>query len=205
MDSTVLIESFAEFAKFKNIDRPTMIRILEDVFRAMIRRKYVTDENFDVIINIDKGDLEIWRYREIVSQDPDEFDENLQIKLSDAKTIESDFEVGEEVAEEVKLDSFGRRVVMTARQTLIQKVKDLEKDILFQRYKDVVGEMVSAEVYQILGRETLLIDEDDNELALPKGEQILKLFYLEHLQSSWSASSKVKFQRCTMVRYVSRK
>ena len=172
MDSTVLIESFAEFAKFKNIDRPTMIRILEDVFRAMIRRKYVTDENFDVIINIDKGDLEIWRYREIVSQEPDDFDENLQIKIADAKKIESDFEVGEEVAEEVKLDSFGRRVVMTARQTLIQKVKDLEKDILFQRYKDVVGEMVSAEVYQILGRETLLVDEEDNELALPKGEQI---------------------------------
>jgi N utilization substance protein A len=174
MDSTVLIESFAEFAKFKNIDRPTMIRILEDVFRAMIRRKYVTDENFDVIINIDKGDLEIWRYREIVSNDPDEFDENLQIKIDDAKKIESDFEVGEEVAEEVKLDSFGRRVVMTARQTLIQKVKDLEKDILFQRYKDVVGEMVTAEVYQILGREVLLIDEEDNELALPKGEQISK-------------------------------
>jgi len=174
MDSTVLIESFAEFAKFKNIDRPTMIRILEDVFRAMIRRKYVTDENFDVIINIDKGDLEIWRYREIVSNEPDEFDENLQIKIADAKKIESDFEVGEEVAEEVKLDSFGRRVVMTARQTLIQKVKDLEKDILFQRYKDVVGEMVTAEVYQILGREVLLIDEEDNELALPKGEQISK-------------------------------
>lgn len=174
MDSTVLIESFAEFAKFKNIDRPTMIRILEDVFRAMIRRKYVTDENFDVIINIDKGDLEIWRYREIVSNDPEEFDENLQIKIDDAKKIESDFEVGEEVAEEVKLESFGRRVVMTARQTLIQKVKDLEKDILFQRYKDVVGEMVSAEVYQILGREILLIDDEDNELALPKGEQIPK-------------------------------
>jgi N utilization substance protein A len=174
MDSTVLIESFAEFAKFKNIDRPTMIRILEDVFRAMIRRKYVTDENFDVIINIDKGDLEIWRYREIVSEDADDFDENLQIKIIEAKKIESDFEVGEEVAEEVKLDSFGRRVVMTARQTLIQKVKDLEKDILFQRYKDVVGEMVSAEVYQILGREVLLVDEEDNELALPKGEQIPK-------------------------------
>lgn len=174
MDSTVLIESFAEFAKFKNIDRPTMIRILEDVFRAMIRRKYVTDENFDVIINIDKGDLEIWRYREIVSDNPEEFDENLQIKLTDAKKIEADFEEGEEVAEEVKLESFGRRVVMTARQTLIQKVKDLEKDILFQRYKDVVGEMVSAEVYQVLGREILLIDEEDNELALPKGEQIPK-------------------------------
>jgi N utilization substance protein A len=174
MNTTELIESFAEFAKIKNIDRPTMIRILEDVFRAMIRRKYVTDENFDVIINLDKGDLEIWRYREIVANGADEFEENLQIQLIDAQKIEEDFEVGEEVAEEVKLVAFGRRVVMTARQTLIQKVKDLEKDILFQRYKDVVGELVSAEVYQVLGREVLLIDDEDNELALPKGEQIPK-------------------------------
>lgn len=174
MDSAVLIESFAEFAKFKNIDRPTMIRILEDVFRTMIRKKYVTDENFDVIINIDNGDLEIWRYREIVEDDAEEIDENLQIKLSEAKKIESDFEVGEEVAEEVKLIEFGRRLVMTARQTLIQKVKDLEKDILFQRYKELAGEIISAEVYQILNREVLLVDGDGNELSLPKSEQISK-------------------------------
>ena len=150
MDSSTLIESFAEFAKFKNIDRPTMIRILEDVFRTMIRKKYVTDENFDVIINLDKGDLEILRYRNIVSDTADvfdpndkeddfEFDENLHIKITDAKRIEEDFEIGEEVAEDVKLEDFGRRMVMTARQTLIQKVKDLEKDMLFLRYKDMVG------------------------------------------------------------------
>ncbi len=185
MDSSVLIESFAEFAKFKNIDRPTMIRILEDVFRTMIRRKYTTDENFDVIINVDKGDLEIWRYREIVPDNADvfdpndkdddfEFDENLHIKISDAKKIEDDFEIGEEVAEEVKLIDFGRRVVMTARQTLIQKVKDLEKDILFQQYKELVGEIITAEVYQILSREILLVDDEGNELILPKNEQISK-------------------------------
>lgn len=185
MDSSTLIESFAEFAKFKNIDRPTMIRILEDVFRTMIRKKYVTDENFDVIINLDKGDLEIWRYRTIVADNADvydpndkdddfEFEDNLHIKITDAKKIESDFEVGEEVAEEVKLIDFGRRVVMTARQTLIQKVKDLEKDILFQEYKDLVGDIVSVEVYQTLSREILCMDDEGNELSLPKGEQIPK-------------------------------
>ncbi len=185
MDSSVLIESFAEFAKFKNIDRPTMIRILEDVFRTMIRKKYVTDENFDVIINLDKGDLEIWRYREIVSDTADvwdpndkdddfEFDDNLHIKITDAKKIEEDFEIGEEVAEEVKFEEMGRRLVLTARQTLIQKVKDLEKDILFSQYKELVGEIITAEVYQILSREVLLVDDDGNELALPKGEQIPK-------------------------------
>lgn len=179
MDSSTLIESFAEFARFKNIDRPTMMRILEDVFRTMIRKKYEEDDNFDVIINVDKGDLEIWRFREIVEDDADqdeenEFDMHRQIKLSDAQKIEADFEVGEEVAEEVKLEDFGRRQVMTARQTLIQKVKDLEKDILFQKYKELVGEIITGEVYQILSRETLLIDAEGNELILPKNEQIPK-------------------------------
>jgi len=178
MESATLIESFAEFAKFKNIDRPTMMRILEDVFRTMIRKKFVTDENFDVIINVDKGDLEIWRFREIVSddfaEDSFDYDENLHISLTDAKKIEEDFEIGEEVAQEVKLLDFGRRVVMTARQTLMQKVKDLEKDILFQKYKELVGEVILGEVYQILSREILLIDAEGNELALPRNEQIPK-------------------------------
>lgn len=174
MDSAVLIESFSEFAKFKNIDRPTMMRILEDVFRTMIRRKYESDDNFDVIINVDKGDLEIWRYREIVANDAEDFDENLQIKLDEAKKIEEDFEVGEEAAEEVKLVEFGRRAVMTARQTLMQKVRDLEREILFQKYKDLVGEIISAEVYQILSREVLLVDGEGNELSIPKNEQIFK-------------------------------
>ena len=174
MSSGTLIENFAEFAKRKNIDRPTMIRILEDVFRTMIRKRYETDDNFDIIINADKGDLEIWRFREIVDDNSEDIWDHDKISLTDARKIEPDFEIGEEVAEEVKLEDFGRRAVMTARQTLIQKVKDLEKDILFQKYKGLVGEMINAEVYQTLGREVLLIDGEGNELALPKGEQIPK-------------------------------
>jgi len=174
MESINLIESFADFAGQKNIDRPTMIRILEDVFRTMIRKKYETDDNFDIIINADKGDLEIWRFREIVDDNSEDIWDHDKISLSDAKKIEPDFEIGEEVAEEIKLLDFGRRAVMTARQTLIQKVKDLEKDILFQKYKDLVGEIITGEVYQILGREVLLIDGEGNEIAVPKNEQIPK-------------------------------
>jgi N utilization substance protein A len=174
MDASVLIESFADFAKQKNIDRPTMIRILEDVFRTMIRRKYETDENFDIIINADKGDLEIWRFREIVDDNSEDIWDHDKISLSEAQKIEPDFEIGEEVAEEITLEDFGRRAVMTARQTLIQRVKDLEKDILFEKYKDLVGEIISGEVYQILSREVLLIDADGNEISIPKSEQIHK-------------------------------
>ena len=139
MDSGILIESFAEFAQNKNVDRPTMIRILEDVFRTMIRKRYLTDENFDIIINADKGDLEIWRFREIVDDNSEDIWDHDKISLGEARKIEPDFEIGEEVAEEVKLEDFGRRAVMTARQTLIQRIKDLEKDILFQKYKELVG------------------------------------------------------------------
>lgn len=176
MNSSDLITSFAEFARLKNIDRPTMIRILEDVFRTMIRRKYTSDDNFDVIINVDEGDLEIWRYREIVEDDYNEpdFDDNSHIRLTAAQKIEEDFEVGEEAAEEVKIEDFGRRLVQTARQTLIQKVKDLEKDILFNKYKDMVGEVISSEVYQILSREIILRDSEDKELSLPRDNQIPK-------------------------------
>jgi len=174
MNSSVLIETFADFARLKNIDRPTMIRILEDVFRTMVRKRFTTDENFDVIINVDKGDLEIFRYREIVADDMEEIDENLQVRLSEAQMIEEDFEVGEELAEAVRIEDFGRRMVQTARQTLIQKVKDLEKDLLFQKYKDMVGEMVTCEVYQTLSKEIILIDNERQELSLPKSEQIYK-------------------------------
>ena len=174
MDTATLIESFAEFARGKNIDRPTMIRILEDVFRTMIRKKYDVDDNFDVIINADKGDLEIWRFREIVDDNSEDIWEPDKISLTEAQKIEPDFEIGEEVAEEIKLEDFGRRAVMTARQTLIQKVKDLEKDILFDKYKDLVGEIIAGEVYQTLSRETLLIDGEGNEIILPKSEQIPK-------------------------------
>jgi N utilization substance protein A len=174
MDSSILIESFAEFAKFKNIDRPTMMRILEDVFRTMIRKKWTTDENFDIILNVEKGDLEIWRNREIVDDNSEDIWDDDKISLSDARKIEPDFEVGEEVSEQVKLEDFGRRAVLTARQTLIQRVKDLEKDLLYQKYKDQVGEIISGEVYQVWNREVLILDSEDNELLIPKAEQIPK-------------------------------
>jgi N utilization substance protein A len=174
MESAVLIDSFADFARGKNIDRPTMIRILEDVFRTMIRKKYETDDNFDIIINADNGDLEIWRFREIVDDNSEDIWDHDKISLTDARKIEPDFEIGEEVSEEVKLEDFGRRAVLTARQTLMQKINDLEKDILFEKYKDLVGEIISGEVYQTLSREILLIDAEGNELSIPRNEQIPK-------------------------------
>ncbi len=174
MDAHELIQSFAEFAKQKNIDRPTMIRILEDVFKNMIRKRYGSDENFDVIINADKGDLEIYRFREIVDDDSEDIWDFDKVSLTEAKKIEPDFEIGEEVSEQVFIEDFGRRAVTTARQTLIQKVKDLEKDILFQKYKDLVGEIITGEVYQLLSKEVLLTDGEGNEIAVPRGEQIQK-------------------------------
>lgn len=173
--SASLIESFAEFAKKKNIDRPAMIRILEDVFRTMIRKKYDTDDNFDVIINVDKGDLEIMHHRDIVADEVEEFNPNTQIRLKDARKIDTDFEEGERIADEVFIEDFGRRLVQTARQTLIQRVKDLEKELLFKKYKELVGVVVTCEVYQSLSnRDLILIDADKNELVLPKNEQISK-------------------------------
>jgi N utilization substance protein A len=174
MDISNLIESFADFAKQKNIDRPTMIRILEDVFRTMIKKKYENDDNFDIIINADKGDLEIYRIREIVDDDSEDIWDHDKISLSEAQKIEPDFEVGEEVSEQIEIEHFGRRAVTTARQTLMQKVKDLEKDILFQKYKDIVGEIITGEVYQVLSREVLLIDGEGNEISIPRSEQIPK-------------------------------
>ena len=174
MDTKNLIESFAEFARQKNVDRPTMIRILEDVFRTMIRKKFENDDNFDIVINADKGDLEIFRFRQIVDDESEDIWDHDKISLTEAKKIEPDFEVGEEVSEEIKLEDFGRRAVMTARQTLMQRIKDLEKDLLFAKYKELVGELITGEVYQVLNREVLLIDAEGNELILPKTEQIGK-------------------------------
>lgn len=174
MDISNLIESFADFAKQKNIDRPTMIRILEDVFRTMIKKKYTYDDNFDIIINADKGDLEIYRIREIVEDDSEDIWDHDKISVTEARKIEPDFEVGEEVSEPIDIESFGRRAVTTARQTLMQKVKDLEKDILYQKYKDIVGEIITGEVYQVLSREVLLIDAEGNEISIPRSEQIPK-------------------------------
>ncbi|QHV95959.1 MULTISPECIES: transcription termination factor NusA [Spirosoma] len=174
MTSGLLIESFADFARSKNIDRPTMIAILEEVFRTMIRKKYGTDENFDVIINAESGDLEMWRTREIVDDNSEDIWDYDKIPLTEARKIQDDFEVGEQVAEEVKLEDFGRRVVQTARQTLIQKIKDMEKELLYQKYKDQVGDLIGAEVYQLLKHEIILVDSENNELSLPRTEQIPK-------------------------------
>jgi N utilization substance protein A len=166
-----LIDSFKEFKEFKNIDREVMMGILEDVFRAMIQKKYGDDSNFDIIINPDKGDLEIWQNREIV-EDGEVEDETTQIALSDALKIEDDFEVGEEVSEEVPFESFGRRNVLSLRQNLAGRILELEKDAIFQKYKERVGEVMSAEVYQIWKREILLVDDEDNEVVMPRDRQI---------------------------------
>jgi N utilization substance protein A len=176
MEHAALIESFAEFKEFKNIDRVTMMGILEDVFRNMIIKKYGSDENFDIIINIDKGDLEVWHNREIV-QDDDVEDPNSQIAYSDAVKIEPDFEVGEEVSEEIKLNDFGRRAVLAFRQNLVARISDLEKDSVYRKYKDRVGEVVSGEIYQVWKKEVLILDEEGNELVIPKTEQIPSDFF----------------------------
>jgi N utilization substance protein A len=176
MEHTTLIESFAEFKEFKNIDRATMMGILEDVFRNMIIKKYGSDENFDIIINIDKGDLEVWRNREIV-EDGEIEDENKQIAYSEAVKIEPDFEVGEEVSEEVKLNDFGRRAVLAFRQNLVARITELEKDGVYKKYKDRVGDVVAGEIYQVWKKEVLIIDEEGNELVLPKTEQIPTDFF----------------------------
>jgi N utilization substance protein A len=171
MNGVNLMDSFSEFKEFKNIDRETMMSILEDVFRNMIIKKYGSDENFDIIINVDKGDLEIWRNREIVANDEVE-DENLEVELSHALKIEDDFEVGEELSEEIFLETFGRRNILSMRQNLQSRILDLEKDHVYQKYKERVGEIITGEVYQIWKREILVIDDEDNELILPKEHQI---------------------------------
>ena len=171
MNAIELIDSFSEFKEMKNIDRVTMMRIVEDVFRSTLKRKYGSDENVDVIINPDKGDLEIWLSREIV-KDEDFEDEGTQIKYSEALKIEPDFEIGEEVSQEIKVEDFGRRNILSLRQNLASKVMELEKDGIYQKYKERVGDIITGEVYQIWKREILILDDDGNELILPKSEQI---------------------------------
>ena len=176
MEHINLVETFSEFKEFKNIDRETMMRIIEDIFRHMLAKRFGSDENFDIIVNIDKGDLEIWRNREIV-EDNDIEDENTQIALSDAIKIEPDFEVGEEVSEEMKLADFGRREILTIRQNLISKIQEYEKDNIYKIYKDKIGEIVTGEVYQVWKKEVLILDDEYIELLLPKSEQIPSDFY----------------------------
>ncbi len=171
MDSLNLIESFSEFKEFKNIDRVTMMSILEDTFRSLLIKQYGTDEHIDVIINVDKGDLEIWRNRTIVADEELE-DDVLEIPLSEALKIEADFEIGEEVSDQIKLEHFGRRAVLAIRQNLASRIMDLEKDNVFRKYKDREGELITGEVYQIWKREILILDDEGNELILPKTEQI---------------------------------
>jgi len=171
MDNINLVETFSEFKEFKNIDRETMMRIIEDVFHSMLTKKYGEDSNFDVIVNIDRGDLEIWHNREIV-EDGQVEDPNTQIAFSDAIKIEPDFEVGEEVSEQIFLSDFGRREILSVRQNLVARIMDYEKDNVYKKYKEKVGEVVTGEVYQVWKKEILVLDDEEIELILPKSEQI---------------------------------
>ena len=166
-----MIDTFSEFKELKNIDRATMMTVLEDVFRGLMVKNYGSDENFDIIINIDKGDFEIWRNREVVEDGKLE-DPNLEIVLSEAKKIDEDYEVGEEVTDEVKLIDFGRRAILSLRQNLTSRILDLEKNNLYAKYKDRIGDVVTGEIYQVWKREILVLDDEGNELILPKSEQI---------------------------------
>lgn len=181
MENLNLIESFSEFKDVKNIDRVTLMSILEDVFRSMLLKKYGSDENFDIIVNPDKGDLEVWRNREIVddefAEDSFDFDENKHISLTEARKIEPDFEIGEEVSEPLKLIDFGRRAVLAVRQNLVSRILELEKDAIYRKYKERVGDIITGEVYQIWKREILILDDEGNELILPKTEQINSDFF----------------------------
>ncbi|WP_300726338.1 transcription termination factor NusA [uncultured Rikenella sp.] len=176
METINLINTFAEFKELKNIDRATMVSVLEDVFRNMLVKTYGSDENFDIIINTESGDFEIWRNR-LVMEDGDVLDENTQISLTDARKIDPTYEVGEEVATEVKFSDFGRRSVLAIRQNLASRITDLEKANLFQKYTERVGEIITGEVYQVWKREILVLDDEDNELLLPKAEQIPSDFF----------------------------
>jgi N utilization substance protein A len=181
MEKINLIESFSEFKEFKNIDRPTMMGILKDVFKSMLIKKYASDENFDIIINIDKGDLEIYHNRLIVddefAEDSFDFDEAKHISLSDARKIEPDFEIDEEITTPVNLLSFGRRIVLSIRQNLQSRIAELEKEGIFNKYKERTNEIITAEVYQVWKKEILLRDDEGNDLILPKTEQIPTDFF----------------------------
>jgi N utilization substance protein A len=181
MEGVNLIESFSEFKDIKNIDRATLMSIIEDVFRSMLIKKFGSDKNFDIIVNPDKGDIEIWKNRNIVddefAEDSFDYDVNKHISLTEAKKIEPDFEIGEDVSEQVKLDDFGRRAVLAIRQNLVQKILELEKSEIYNKYKEKVGDVINAEVYQVWKKEIMLLDDEGNELILPKTEQIPSDFF----------------------------
>jgi N utilization substance protein A len=176
MENLNLIETFSEFKELKNIDRATMMSVLEDVFRNMLLKKFGSNDNFDIIINTDKGDFEIWRNREVV-EDGEVTDPNFQISISEAKNIDADYEVGEEVTDEVKLLDFGRRAIVALRQNLTSRILELEKDNVYLKYKDKIGEIITGEVYQVWKKEILVLDDEGNELILPKQEQIPSDYY----------------------------
>ncbi len=176
MENVNLVEIFAEFKELKNVDRITMVRIIEDAFRNVLVKMNGTDDNYDIIINAEKGDVEIWRKRTVVEDGTVE-DPNLQISLSDAKLIDADFELGEDVTDEVKLKDFGRRAILSLRQYLSGRIMELEKDNIYQLYKDRIGQIVTGEVYQVWKREILIHDEENNDLVLPKSEQIPSDFF----------------------------
>lgn len=181
MEGVNLIESFSEFKDIKNIDRATLMSIIEDVFRNMLVKKYGSDKNFDIIVNPDKGDVEIFKNRVIVddefAEDSFDYDENKHISYTDAQKIEPDFEIGEEVSERVRLEDFGRRAVLSVRQNLVQKILELEKSEIYNKYKEKIGDVITAEVYQVWKKEIMLMDDEGNELLLPKTEQIPSDFF----------------------------
>ena len=201
-----LVDSFAEFKEFKNIDRATLMRVLEEVFRNMLKKRYSEEAKFDIIINTDQGDLEIYRNRLIVD-DAEVEDENTQISITDARKIEPDYEIGEEAIDKVPMDFFGRRNILAARQTLMTKVLELEKDELFRKYTDRVGEIMTGEVYQIWKKEIMVLDDEGNELILPKSEMIPDDFYkkgetvkaIVHEVNMLNGSPKINLSRTSPV------
>ena len=202
MNSIELVDSFSEFKELKNIDKQTMQHILEDVFRAMFKRKFNTDEHVDIIVNIDKGDVQIFLNKEIVD-DGEMEDPNTEIAYSDAIKIEPDFEIGEELTEEFRFADFGRRNVLSLRQNLISRILELEKDHIYKKYKERVGEIITGEVYQVWKKEILVMDDDDNELILPKSEQIPSDFFKKG-ETVRAVVAKVDMRNSTPVIILSR-
>jgi transcription termination/antitermination protein NusA len=202
MNSIELVDSFSEFKELKNIDKQTMQHILEDVFRAMFKRKFNTDEHVDIIVNIDKGDVQIFLNKEIVD-DGEMEDPNTEIAYSDAIKIEPDFEIGQELTEEFRFADFGRRNVLSLRQNLISRILELEKDHIYKKYKERVGEIITGEVYQVWKKEILVMDDDDNELILPKSEQIPSDFFKKG-ETVRAVVAKVDMRNSTPVIILSR-
>src|ERR1700753_429963 len=202
MASINLIEAFQDFKEAENIDRPTMMKVVEDVFKTLLRKKYGSDENFDVIVNAEKGDLEIMRRRTIV-EDGSVNDPLAEVAYSDAVKVAPDFEVGEEIYEEINILDFGRRAILAAKQTLASRISDLKKNVLVKKYGDRIGEIIGAEVYQVWKKEILLLDEEGNELILPKSEQIPQ-DYFKKGESIRAVVQKVERKNNTPVIILSR-